>query len=206
VKPSQRIQVALIGIAGPSGAGKSELARSLAHALDAPIVALDSYYRDLSQLPVEERIWANFDVPEALDAELLTTQLGSLSKGEEIRVPVYDCARHVRTGETRGVSAGSFAIVEGLFTLYWEPVRCLLSLKVFVIAEAEVCLRRRLERDMRERGRSAESVCAQYRSTVGPGAQRYIQPTLNHADLVLDGTDRIEDLTLQVLGHIRQRF
>jgi uridine kinase len=160
VKPSQRIQVALIGIAGPSGAGKSELARSLARALDAPIVALDSYYKDLSQLPVEERSGANFDVPEALDAELLTTQLGSLSKGEEIRVPVYDFARHVRTGETRRVIAGPFAIVEGLFTLYWEPVRSLLSIKVFVDAEAEVCFRRRLERDMGERGRTAESVLA----------------------------------------------
>jgi len=124
--------------------------------------ALDSYYRDLGHLPLEERSRTNFDVPEALDAELLSAQLRSLSAGEEIRVPVYDFVHYVRTVDGRLMKAAEFAVVEGIFTLYWETVRSLLEVKVLVDAGDDLCLSRRLERDVHERGRTPESVIEQY--------------------------------------------
>ena len=194
----------LIGIGGPSCAGKSEVASRLAAALDAPVVGLDAYYRDLPDLPFDERTQANFDIPDALDEELLSAQLRWLSEGGEIEVPVYDFTRYVRTGETRRVRAGRFAVVEGLFTLYWEALRHLLDVKVFVAAPDGVCLSRRLDRDVRERGRSEESVNRQYNATVRPMAEKYVLPTRRFADLVLDGTGSIEHSVAAVLARVRQ--
>ena len=141
----------MIGIAGPSCAGKTELARRLADALDAPIVALDSYYYSLDHLPLEQRARSNFDVPDALDAELLVRHVGQLARGEEIQVPVYDFSCHQRTTAVRAVRATRYALIEGLFTLHWEAVRELLAVKLYVGAGEGVCLRRRIERDVRQR-------------------------------------------------------
>ena len=194
----------LIGIAGPSGAGKSELANRLAAALEAPIVSLDSYYRDLAHLRLEERARQNFDHPDALDEELLAAHLRLLAQGGEVAVPVYDFTRHARSAETRRLRPTGFVIVEGLFALYWERVRSLLHSKVFVFAEDEVCLARRLERDVRERARTPESVIEQYTTTVRPMAVRYILPTREFADVVLSGTGRIDDSVAAVLRRVRR--
>lgn len=195
----------LIGIGGPSCAGKSELARRLAAALQAPVLSLDRYYRDLSQLGFEERARWNFDVPEALDADQIAQDLATLAAGRATDVPVYDFTQHVRRQEHETLEPGSHVIVEGLFTLYWAAVRRLLDLKVFVAAPDEVCLARRLERDVRERGRTPESVREQYERTVRPMAERYILPTRAHADLVLDGTAPPGELLERVLGELAQR-
>ncbi len=189
----------LIGVAGPSCAGKTELARALGDRLPAPIISLDSYYVDLVHLPFEERPRTNFDVPESLDKDLFVNQLRQLSRGEEIHVPVYDFTRHIRASETKSVRAGEFVIVEGLFALYWEEVRALLGTKVFVFADDDICFGRRLERDVRERGRTPESVREQYDSTVRPMAETYILPTRRFADLVLSGTDPFEQSVRAVL-------
>jgi uridine kinase len=189
----------LIGVAGPSCAGKTELARALGDRLPAPIISLDSYYVDLVHLPFEERPRTNFDVPESLDKDLFVNQLRQLSRGEEIHVPVYDFTRHIRASETKSVRAGEFVIVEGLFALYWEEVRALLGTKVFVFADDDICFGRRLERDVRERGRTPESVREQYDSTVRPMAETYILPTRRFADLVLSGTDPLEQSVRAVL-------
>ena len=193
----------LIGIAGPSCAGKTEVAKRLAEALSAPILVLDSYYRELAHLSFEERARSNFDVPEALDEELLARHIAQLSQGLEIQVPVYDFSRHLRTSEVRRVRATRFAVIEGLFALHWEAIRDLLGVKIYVGAGDDVCLERRLERDVRERGRSPESVLEQYRSTVEPMAKRYILPTAAFADLVLDGTGQIEESVTASLALIR---
>ena len=113
---------------------------------------------------------------------------------------------HERMGNLRDVPAGEFVILEGLFTLYWEELRGLLDVKVFVEADHEVCLNRRLERDIRERGRSRESVLEQYRTTVEPMARRHILPTAAFADLVLDGTARIEESVAAALERIRGKL
>jgi uridine kinase len=194
----------LIGIAGPSCAGKTELAERLADRLSAPIVPLDCYYRELAHLSFEERARSNFDVPAALDEELLTRQLGQLARGEEIRMPVYDFTRHLRTADARPLRATGCVIVEGLFTLHWEEIRGLLDVKLFVAASEDACLRRRIERDVRERGRTVDSVIEQYRTTVGPMARQYILPTARYADVVLDGERSIEESLTAALECIRK--
>src|SRR5438477_6108322 len=110
-----------IGIAGPSCAGKTVLARGLATMVPASIVPLDAYYRDLSHLPPEQRARQNFDRPDALDGELIVRQVTELVAGNAVERPVYDFATHARTGSVQRVEPSEFIIIEGLFTLYWEP-------------------------------------------------------------------------------------
>jgi uridine kinase len=193
----------LIGIAGPSCAGKTELARRLADALDAPILALDCYYHSLDHLPLEQRARSNFDVPESLDADLLARHVRQLARGEEIQVPIYDFTCHRRTTAVRAMRATRYALIEGLFTLHWEAVRELLDVKLYVGAADRVCLRRRIERDVRERGRTPESVLEQYRTTVEPMARQYVLPTAAFAGLVLDGEARIDESIAAALAVIR---
>jgi uridine kinase len=193
----------LIGIAGPSCAGKTELARRLADALDAPILALDCYYHSLDHLPLEQRARSNFDVPESLDADLLARHVRQLARGEEIQVPIYDFTCHRRTTAVRAMRATRYALIEGLFTLHWEAVRELLDVKLYVGAADRVCLRRRIERDVRERGRTPESVLEQYRTTVEPMARQYVLPTAAFAGLVLDGEARIGESIAAALAVIR---
>ena len=193
----------LIGIAGPSCAGKTLLAGRLADVLDAPIVALDCYYHSLDHLPLEQRARSNFDVPESLDADLLARHVRQLARGEEIQVPIYDFTCHHRTTAVRAVRATRYALIEGLFTLHWEAVRELLDIKLYVGAADRVCLRRRIERDVRERGRTPESVLEQYRTTVEPMARQYVLPTAAFAGLVLDGEARIDESIAAALAVIR---
>jgi uridine kinase len=193
----------LIGIGGPSCAGKTEVAVRLAALFGAPVVALDAYYRDLAHLPLDERARANFDIPDSLDDQLLIAQVRALSLGQEVAIPVYDFTHHVRTQAVERIQAGEFVIVEGLFTLYWEELRSLLDVKVLVVADDAICLNRRLERDIRERGRSRESVLEQYQRTVRPMAEKYVLPTRRFADLVLDGAGPVEQSVEAVLASTR---
>lgn len=196
----------LIGVAGPSGAGKTYLATHLAVALHARVLALDRYYRDLSHLPLEERARVNFDAPEALDHELLVEQVARLRNNETVHLPVYDFATHTRTRRTEVLRPSSVVIVEGLFTLHWPSLRELLGTKVFVDMNDEVCLTRRQARDVRERGRTSESVMEQYAGTVAPMAQRYVRPSIVFADVVVSGTESIDEGVSRVLAHYEGRI
>ncbi|HVX65414.1 MAG TPA: uridine kinase [Bryobacteraceae bacterium] len=191
----------LIGIGGHSGSGKTTLARAVAARLNAPILSLDSYYRDLSHLAFEERVSTNFDVPDALDHELLFEHLRSLAAGCEAEIPIYDFSRHCRAEGTERLCAGAFGIIEGLWTLYWEDVRSVLGTRVYLEAADGVCFGRRMRRDVSERGRSPESVTAQYTATVRPMADRYITPTREFADLVLSGIESLDTLAGRVAAH-----
>jgi uridine kinase len=196
----------LIAIAGPSGSGKSELARNLAATLDAPILSIARYYNDAAHLSMEERLRLNFDDPSLLDQELLRQQIGSLLRGEEIAMPVYDFRNHVREPRTAPVRAAKFAIVEGLFALYWENVRQLAGTKVYVDAPDEICLGRRMERDVCERGRAAESVIEQYATNVRPMAELYVWPTRAYADVVVSGCQPVELSAQTVLAHLAEHL
>ena len=195
----------LIGIAGPSGAGKSYLASHLAHRLSAPVLALDHYYRDLSHLSLTERALSNFDEPAALEHELLVAQVADLHAGRAIRLPTYDFSTHTRTGATQVFEPAPFILIEGLFTLHWPGLRTLLGTGVYVDMNDEACLRRRTERDVRERGRTPESVAEQFHATVRPMAELYVRPTRAHADVVLSGDAPIDQGVSRVLDHIRTR-
>ena len=194
----------LIAIAGPSGSGKTELARYLAGTLDAPILSLDSYYRDLPHLSYEARCRTNFDHPDSLDRELLAAQISALVEGAEIQVPVYDFTRHQRAADVHLLQADRFVIIEGLFALYFEEVRRLAGTCVYVDVPDEICLARRLERDIRERGRSVESVIEQYAATVRPMAEQYVFPARHFADVVASGLHPVRISAQAVLAHIQQ--
>ncbi len=194
----------LIGIAGPSCAGKSEISRKLSSALRAPVISLDSYYRQLSEPSYNERARNNFDAPDALDSALLLHQVQSLAAGSPIQRPIYDFACHNRSDQTEFVLPGEFTIVEGLFALYWPDVRRLFSLRIFVDAADATCFTRRMERDVRERGRSAESVRHQYAATVRPMAEQYVLPTASFADIQLDGCQPIARSAATVLDYIER--
>jgi len=195
----------LIGIAGPSGSGKSFLAKHLKAALEADVLELDRYYRDLSHLPPEQRARTNFDAPESLEHERLIEQVSRLRNKETVQLPVYDFTTHTRSARTEAFQPSKVVIVEGLFTLYWPGLRELLGTKVYVDLNDDLCLRRRKARDIGERGRTAESVVKQYEATVAPMAQHYVRPTIAHADVVVLGTERIEVGVARVAQHYQRR-
>lgn len=197
--------VYIIAIAGPSCAGKTELAKALSHELCCSVLPLDCYYCDLSHLAAADRPKENFDAPTALDEGLLIEQVAQLSAGRTIERPVYDFATHSRVPRRDSFAAGRFLIVEGLFALYWAEIRKLAGTKVFVDAPDSVCLSRRILRDVRERGRTPESVVAQFTNTVQPMAELHVRPTRRFADLVLSGEQPLGVSTSAVIAHVRGR-
>ena len=175
----------IIGIAGPSSSGKSELSRQLVLRLPGTsIVSLDSYYRGMEEIPLDERKKVNFDHPDALDWELLHEHLQAMAAGRAFEEPVYSFADYARTGATRRIEPSEFIIVEGLFVLYWTELRSMLDTKVYVETDAAVCFQRRLARDVAERGRTPQSVREQYERTVRPSAEWFVFPTAKYADLI----------------------
>jgi uridine kinase len=193
----------IIAIAGPSCAGKTELAKRVSRLLGAPILPLDAYYRDLAFLPLDERCKFNFDIPDSLDHALFRQQVAALAEGRAIQRPVYDFTVHTRSHKTEPVVPGAYLILEGLFALYWEDIRALLGVKVYVDAPDEVCLARRQRRDVRERGRTPESVLKQYTETVRPMAELYVRPTRRFADIVVSGEAPLEQTSADVVARVR---
>lgn len=217
----------LIGVAGPSCAGKTELSRHLARVLDATLLPLDCYYRDLGQLTLEQRARFNFDEPSALDHDLFVQHLRDLAAGRAIERPIYDFATHSRTIQVERIAPGhssgqlelpspdgepptalhrEFIVVEGLFVLYWADVRALFGTSVFVHLEDEPCLERRIYRDTRERGRTRESVIQQFTETVQPMAGLYVHPTRQFADIVVPGDNDIDLSVATVLNHVQRHL
>ncbi len=193
----------IIAIGGPSCAGKTELSRHIARVLSAPILPIDAYYINLDNLTVQERSHFNFDEPTALDHYLLRHHIEALSKGEAIERPTYDFKTHTRAIATEIVTPNDFVILEGLFALYWDDIRPFLRTKVFVDAPDEICLSRRSIRDVRERGRTPESVLEQYEKTVRPMAQLHVRPTARWADVIVSGQQPLEESVATVLRLVR---
>ena len=178
----------IIGVAGGSGSGKTTIADSIVDAIGSESVALiqhDSYYRDQTHLPVEERAKVNYDHPDSLETDLLVTHLEALLAGEAIERPVYDFTVHNRADETVTVEPKPAVIVEGILVLYEPGLRRLMDLKVYVDTDADLRIVRRLDRDMTERGRTFASVQQQYLETVRPMHLQFVEPSKRYADIVI---------------------
>lgn len=178
----------IIGFAGGSGSGKTTIARAVARAIGPDHVVLiehDSYYRDQSDIPFEVRAKTNFDHPDALESELLVAHLKELLAGRPIEKPVYDFTVHARKSETVTVHPLPVVIVEGILVLVEPELRDLMDLKIYVDTDADVRLLRRLERDIKERGRSFDSVLNQYLTTVRPMHLQFVEASKRHADIII---------------------
>ncbi|HJO05416.1 MAG TPA: uridine kinase [Acidobacteriota bacterium] len=178
----------IIGIAGGSGSGKTTIANAMATEIGSDQCAMilhDSYYRDLSHLPAEERAQQNYDHPDSLETELLVEHLHALVHRAAIDKPLYDFTTHTRRVETESVEPRSVILVEGVLVLAEAQLRQMMDLKIFVDTDADVRLMRRVERDIRDRGRTTESVFEQYLATVRPMHVEFVEPSKAHADLVI---------------------
>ena len=178
----------IIGIAGGSGSGKSTVARKVAESLHGASVAfidMDAYYRNFAHLPMEERRRVNWDHPEAFDLELLAEHLDRLAAGEAIDKPVYDFVTHTRAEGVERVAPADVVVLDGILLFVDEAVRARCDVKVFVDADADIRLIRRIQRDMAERGRPLADILAQYLSTVQPMHQQFVEPSKRYADVII---------------------
>jgi uridine kinase len=195
----------VLGIAGCSGSGKTTLARELTTQLDATLFPLDLYYRDLSRFPLDARDKQNFDHPDSLESELFIEHVRALSRGETVQRPVYDFATHSRVPDrTETVTPTTVVLVEGILALHYPELFPLFHFSIYVNAPNEVCLNRRIYRDMRERGRSEESVRAQFEATAKPMADLYVLPSQSRATLTVEGTDSLDWSIEQILQRLHQ--
>ncbi len=181
-------RVVCIGVAGGTGSGKTTVAEAIVARIGAQRIAYiqhDSYYRDLSHLPEQERLRCNFDHPDALESELLVQHLQALRRGEAVEMPVYDFTRHVRTRQTRRVEPRKVILVEGILIFAEAMLRREFDIRIFVDTDADLRFLRRLQRDISERGRTVESVIAQYLETVRPMHLEFVEPSKRWADVII---------------------
>jgi uridine kinase len=178
----------VIGVAGGSGSGKSTVARNVAAALGDASVAfidMDAYYLDHGHLPLEERKKVNWDHPNAFDWEHLVAQLTQLSRGESIDKPTYDFVQHARSADVVRTPPADVIVVDGILLFVDARVRDLCDVKVFVDADADVRLIRRIRRDMAKRGRPLPEILDQYLSTVQPMHLEFVEPSKRYADVIV---------------------
>ena len=179
--------VLVIGIAGGSGSGKTTLARNIAQYFTDRISILrhDDYYKAQDDIPYEERVRVNYDHPHAFDTDLLIAHIDALRRGEDIDSPTYDYSEHTRSDVTRRVRASSVILLEGILILENEDLRSRLDMKLFVDTEPDVRIIRRILRDVKQRGRSLESVTKQYLETVKPMHEAFVEPSKRYADIII---------------------
>ena len=180
--------VKVCGICGGSGAGKTTLTRHVLAALGTDlvsVVAFDSYYRDLSDLPMSERAVRNYDHPDSLDHELFVSHLDMLRAGKAIDVPVYDFATHTRRAETERVEAHPLVVVEGILLASFREVAERIDILVFIDVSEDIRLERRIKRDVAERGREPGDVKRQFAETVAPMHDLYVEPYKESADRIV---------------------
>ena len=178
----------VIGVAGGTGSGKTTVVREIIRNMGRSHVTVlhhDSYYRDVKEMPFEERIKINYDHPDSLETSLLIRHIKQLKAGESVNVPVYDFAAHLRAAETERMDPRQVIIVDGLLILWDRDLRQLMDIKVFVDTDADLRFIRRLTRDIEERGRSAESVIDQYLTTVRPMHLEFVEPSKRYADIII---------------------
>lgn len=186
----------IIGISGASASGKSLLANTIVNELGSDQVVVipeDSYYKDRSDLPFEERAKINFDHPNSLDFELFHKQLLQLTNGETVQVPIYNHSQHLREKATRTIGKHAIIVLEGILLFAEQPLRELMDIRIYMETALDICLIRRLKRDVKERGRTLDSVLKQYEETVRPMFLQFIEPSKRYADIIVPrgGSNRI---------------
>ncbi len=199
----------IIGISGGTGSGKTTVANRILESVSASEIVFiqqDSYYRNITDLPLDYRHIANFDHPDALDNDLLVNHVRRLKAGEAIELPVYDFRTNTRMNETRHVEPKPIVIVEGILIFADPRLLEQMDIKVFVDTPDDIRFIRRLRRDLDERGRTLESVIEQYVATVRPMHMQFVEPSKRHADVIIpEGGHNLVSIDL-LSGKIRERL
>ena len=178
----------MLGVAGGTCSGKTTVAERLVELMgeqQLALIKLDSYYWTRDDLPIEQRALTNWDHPESFDWPLLIDHVRTLCSGEAVPVPIYDYINYTRSGEVRIVGPANIVVIEGILVLNEPELRELFDLKVYVDTDADLRFIRRLQRDVVERGRTPESIIAQYLETVRPSHLQFIEPSKRHADVII---------------------
>ena len=178
----------IIGIGGGTGCGKTTVVNTILKELpegEVGVISQDSYYKDTSHLSFEERVKINFDHPRSIDFELLEKHLKELKEGKSVNQPVYSFVKHNRTGDVIVTQPRKVMIVEGILILSHPEIRDLFDIKIFVHADSDERLIRRLKRDITERGRDIDEVLTRYQTTLKPMHQQFIEPMKEYADLII---------------------
>ncbi len=194
----------IIGIAGGTGSGKTTVVNQIINELppdEVGVISQDSYYKDTSHLSFEERVKINFDHPQSIDFDLLVSHLKELKKGNSIEQPVYSFIDHNRKKETLTTVPKHVMIVEGILILTHPEIRKMFDIKIYVHADSDERLIRRLKRDIAERGRDLEEVLNRYQNTLKPMHQQFIEPTKEYADIIIP-TNRYNTVAVDIVRTI----
>lgn len=181
------MKIMFIGIAGGTGSGKTTVAHNIKEKIGEEILILDmdSYYKDNSHIPFEERLKINYDHPDAFDIPLLKSHIEALLNGESVKKPIYSFVEYTRLKDFEEVKPKRIIILEGIFALFFEEIRRLMDIKIYVDTDADIRLIRRLLRDIKERGRTLDSVIKQYTEVVRPMHIQFVEPTKRFADIII---------------------
>lgn len=200
--------ILVIGIAGGTGSGKTTLMKRLVERFGNHVTVLshDNYYKRHDDLPFEERCKLNYDEPAALETDLMARHLQQLRSGEAIDCPVYDFALHNRSDETVRIEPRQVIIVEGILIFENAALRELMDIKIFVDTDADVRLCRRIKRDVRDRGRTLESVIEQYQATVKPMHEKYVEPSKKYAHIVVPEGGKNTVALDMIIGRIQRHL
>ena len=198
--------ILVIGIAGGTGSGKTTLMDNIVAQFGDAVTVLshDNYYRRLDHLAMEDRVKVNYDEPAALETELMVEHLQALRAGFAIDCPVYDFSQHNRSSKTLPLVPKKVIIVEGILIFENEALRNLMDIRIFVDTDADIRLCRRIRRDVRERGRSMESVIEQYQATVKPMHEKYVEPSKRYAHIVVPEGGKNQVALDMIMGRIRR--
>lgn len=199
----------VVGIAGGTASGKTTVTRKIREAMRGWSVAFidqDAYYKELSELSLEERREINFDHPDAFDTDLLVSQLRQLREGKAIAKPVYNFVTSTREHHTITVEPADLILIEGILVLHIAPIRELLDVKIFVDAEDDVRIIRRLMRDIKERGRDFDHVVTQYFRHVRPMHLGFVEPSKRHADIIVPHGGNNDTAIDMLVGALKARL
>lgn len=199
----------IIGICGGTGSGKTTIARAIVDAVGAENVILveqDSYYRNLADMPLDERHQANFDHPDAIDSDLLVNHIKRLKLGQPIEIPIYDMVTHTRSDRVEVIEPRPVVIVEGILIFSEPRILELLDVRVFVDTPDDIRLIRRLRRDITERGRTFERTLDQYEKTIRPMHFEFVEPSKRFADVIIPEGGQTDTSIKMLCSLVREKL